>query len=103
MLKIFNFIRRVFMRKSVEFITDYEVNAVEVNIKAIKDWCHQNNYSVSEFCRVVGINRASFYQYQDGKSPSLPVRDKLVEITGISRTNLFKETDKPQRGRQTSR
>lgn len=77
----------------------FKVQAVRVNVQIIYEWCANNGYSITEFCKQVGILRQSFYQYAHGQSPSLSTRKKIMRITGLKEHQLFVKTGKAQRGR----
>jgi predicted transcriptional regulator len=91
-------IKEVTMEKAVEF-KKFSVSGVYVNIKLIYDFCAENNISIQKFCDAVRIHRASFYQYREGKSPSLPIRSRIQKFTGIPSEQLFTKNGKSQSGR----
>ena len=86
------------MEKSIEF-EKFSVPSVYVNIKLIYEWCAEQNISIQSFCDSVRIHRASFYQYREGKSPSLTIRNRIQKFTGIPEDKLFLPNGKNQSGR----
>ena len=69
----------------------FKVRAVYVDMEILYGWCSDNGYTISEFCKQVGILRQSFYQYANGKSPSLTTRKKILRITGLKSKKIFTE------------
>jgi DNA-binding XRE family transcriptional regulator len=92
-------IKEMINRLKGKKFTPFKVEAVYVNIELIYDWCANNGYSITEFCKQVGILRQSFYQYGKGQSPSLATRRKIMRITGLKEKDLFIKNGKAQRGR----
>ena len=86
------------MDKAIEF-QKFSVPSVYVNVGVIYDFCAEQNMSIQKFCDSIRIHRASFYQYRDGKSPSLPIRNRIHKFTGISKDKLFTPNGKQQQGR----
>ena len=86
------------MKKAIEF-KKFSVPSVYVNIELIYKFCAENNLSIQDFCDSIRIHRASFYQYREGKSPSLPIRSRIQKFTGIPNEKLFIENGKQQQGR----
>ena len=67
----------------------FKVRAVYVDMEILYGWCSDNGYTISEFCKQVGILRQSFYQYANGKSPSLTTRKKILRITGLKSKKIL--------------
>jgi|TARA_R110002020_G_scaffold243659_1_gene457177 hypothetical protein len=86
------------MEKKIEF-NKFFVPSVYVNMGLLYNFCAENNLSIQDFCQAIRINRASFYQYRDGKSPSLPIRSRIQKFTGIPNDKLFVPNGKKQQGR----
>lgn len=86
------------MEKAIEF-EKFSVPSVYVNMKLIYGFCSEKNMSIQNFCDSIRIHRASFYQYREGKSPSLPIRNRIQKLTGIPSEKLFKPNGKQQQGR----
>ena len=86
------------MKKQIEF-QKFSVPSVYVNMELIYRFCAENNLSIQSFCDAVNIHRASFYQYKEGKSPSLPIRNRIQKFTGLSKEKLFTNNGKKQQGR----
>lgn len=86
------------VNKAIEF-KKFSVPSVYVNVELIYDFCAEQNMSIQKFCDSIRIHRASFYQYREGKSPSLPIRKRIQKLTGIPSEKLFIENGKRQQGR----
>ena len=86
------------VNKAIEF-QKFSVPSVYVNCELIYDFCAEQNMSIQKFCDSIRIHRASFYQYRDGKSPSLPIRNRIQKLTGIPKEKLFTPNGKQQQGR----
>lgn len=85
--------------KKKDTFKPFKVRAVYVDMEALYGWCSDNGYTISEFCKQVGILRQSFYQYANGKSPSLTTRKKIMRITGLKSKKIFRERTRLQKGR----
>lgn len=52
--------------------------------RQLKEWREANGLSQREFCRMLGISRSAFNNYELGKNfPSIEIASKLAEITGL--------------------